>query len=217
VPVKTTFLSLVISQLLRTHAVLLLAFGRRGAALARFEKILRLRPLDHHALASRAHLHAQRGSFDEAIESLYLLTQACPQESSGWFNLGYALQQLGHQGQAGVAFRRALAIDPRMDRAWYGLALVLVDSRLFEGAADALEKNTALQPMSPHGWFKLAQVRQALDQHDEALRIVDHLRQFEPKVAAQLERVLGLGQPAGQSLDGRGMPAVIARPARHAA
>jgi Flp pilus assembly protein TadD len=189
---KTALRSLLTCQFLRMRAVLLLACGRHDAALARFEQILRLRPLDRHALASRAHLHAQRGSFDEAIESLHLLTQTCPQESSGWFNLGYAFQQLGQQGQAGVAFRRAVTIDPRMDRAWYGLALVLMDSRLFEGAADALEKNTALQPMSPHGWFKLAQVRQALGQHDEAFRIALHLRQFEPKVAAQLEKTLGL-------------------------
>lgn len=214
---KTASRSLVTCQFLRIRAVLLLACGRHDAALARFEQILRLRPLDRHALASRAHLHAQRGSFDEAIESLHLLTQTCPQESSGWFNLGYALQQLGQQGQAGVAFRRAVTIDPRMDRAWYGLALVLMDSRLFEGAADALEKNTALQPMSPHGWFKLAQVRQALGQHDEAFRIALHLRQFEPKVAAQLEKTLGLGLRVNSSQEDRDMTAVTTRPARHAA
>jgi tetratricopeptide (TPR) repeat protein len=214
---KTALRSLLICQFLRIHAVLLLAIGRSDAALARFEQLLRLRPLDHHALASRAHLHAQRGSFSEGIDSLLLLTQTCPQASFGWFNLGYALQQLGQQDQAGAAFRRALAIDPRMDRAWYGLALVLMESRLFEGAADALEKTTALQPMSPHGWFKLAQVRQALDQHDEAFKIVLHLRQFEPKVAAQLEQVLGLGRSAMPHLDGRGTPAVIPRTTRHAA
>ena len=190
---KTAFGSPLACQLLNIQAVLLLTLGRSNAALACFDRLLELRPLDRHALASRAHIHAQQSSFNEAVESLRLFTQTYPQEPSGWFNLGYALQQLGRQGQAGVAFRRALAIDPRMDRAWYGLALVLMDSRLFQGAADALEKTTTLQPMGPHGWFKLAQVRQALDQHDEALKIVQHLRQFEPKVAAQLERVLGMG------------------------
>ena len=203
-------------QFLRMHAVLLLAMGRGNGALARFDRLLKLRPLDCHALASRAHLHAQRGSFVEAIESLRLLTQTYPQESSGWFNLGYALQQLGQQAQAGAAFRHALTIDPRMDRAWYGLALVLMDSRLFEGAAHALEKTTSLQPMSPHGWFRLAQVRQALDQHDEAFKIALQLRQFEPKVAAQLERVLGLGRSARVDPDDS-TAIVIARTSDHAA
>ena len=196
--------------------MLLLATGRSNAALARFDQILLLCPLDCHALASRAHLQAQRGCFDKAIESLHLLTQTYPQESSGWFNLGYALQQLGRHGQAGVAFRQALAIDPRLDRAWYGLALVLMDSRQYQAAADALEKTTSLQPMSPYGWFRLAQVRQALDQHDEAFKIALQLRQFEPKVAVQLERVRGLGRSARVDLDDS-TSAAIARTSDHAA
>jgi len=204
-------------QCLRIHAVLLLAIGRSGAALLRYERLLQLRPFDPHALASRAHLHAQRGSFSEASKSLRLLTQTHPQQSAGWFNLGFALQQLGQHGDAGVAFRRALAIDPRMDRAWYGLALVLMDSRLLEAAADALEKTTTLQPMSPQGWVKLAQVRHALEQHDEAFNIVLHLRQFEPKVAAQLERVLGLTRSASLRSDGVRMTTVNPQPAGHAA
>lgn len=208
---------MVTGHFLRMHAMLLLTFGCCGAALGRFDRILQLRPLDCHALASRAHIYAQRGSFDKAVESLGLLTQTYPQESSGWFNLGYALQQLGQQGQAGVAFRCALAIEPRMDRAWYGLALALMDSRQFQEAADALEENIALQPMSPYGWFSLAQVRQALDQHDEAFRIALHLREFEPKVAALLERVLGLERSGSPYLDGPAARAVITPAIRHAA
>jgi tetratricopeptide (TPR) repeat protein len=204
-------------QCFRARAVFLLAMGRSDAALACFEQVLRLRPLDQHALASRAHLHAARGRFQQAVESLRALTAVYPHEPAGWFNLGYALQQLGQQGQAGLAFRRALAIDPRLDRAWYGLALVLMDARLFQGAADALEKTTALQPMSPHAWFKLAQVRQALDQPDEARKIALHLRQFEPKVAAQLERALGMGAAATSHQENCDVPATSTLAARHAA
>jgi Flp pilus assembly protein TadD len=106
-----------VCQFLRARAVLLLACGRSDACLACFMQLLEHRPFDRHALASVAHIHAQRGRFNEASKSLSLLTQTYPQESAGWFNLGYALQQLGQQGDAGVAFRQALAIDPRMDRA----------------------------------------------------------------------------------------------------
>jgi tetratricopeptide (TPR) repeat protein len=214
---KTTFGSPLACQYIRIQAVLLLALDRSHAALACFDRLLRLRPLDRHALASRAHLHAQQGSFNEAVASLRVFTQTYPQDAAGWFNLGYALQQLGQQGEAGVAFRHALAIDPRMDRAWYGLALVLMDARLYQAAADALEKTTALQPMGPHGWFKLAQVRQALDQPDEALKIVLHLRQFEPTVAAQLERALGMGVAVSPRHEGRDVLPVSTRAARHAA
>lgn len=75
-----------------------------------------------------------------------------------------------------------------MDRAWYGLALVLMTQERFVEAAQALKKNTELQPMSPHGWYRLAEVWLALGQPVEARKVLGHLRQFEPRVAEQLER-----------------------------
>ena len=74
-----------------------------------------------------------------------------------------------------------------MDRAWYGLGLALMHRQQFHEAAEALKKNTVLQPMSPYGWYRLAEVWLALDQPEEAQKVLRHLRQFEPAVAAQLE------------------------------
>jgi hypothetical protein len=55
-----------------------------------------------------------------------------------------------------------------------------------------LKRNTELQPMSPYGWYQLARVH--VDRHnpEEAVKIIRHLKGFEPKVAAQLERETGL-------------------------
>ena len=108
--------------------------------------------------------------------------------AASWFNLAYVLQQSGRADEAGSAFQQALALDAKLDRAWYGLALVLMQQGQFQRAAEALKKNTALQPMSPHGWYRLAQVWLALGEHDRALKVIEHLRGFEPSVAAQLER-----------------------------
>lgn len=177
---------------LRIQAVLLLACGRAQGALCRFDRMLQLKPVDPYALASRAHVQAELKNFEAAIASLQQLTGAWPQEAAGWFNLGYVLQQAGRQPEAEPAFRRALQRDPRMDRAWYGLALVLMHQRQFHEAVDALKKNTALQPMSPYGWYRLAHAHLALGQPEDARRVIAHLRQFEPKVAAQLERESGL-------------------------
>jgi hypothetical protein len=57
----------------------------------------------------------------------------------------------------------------------------------------ALRKNTELQPMSPYGWYQLARVHVDRQEPEEAARIIRHLKKFEPKVAAQLERETGLG------------------------
>jgi hypothetical protein len=49
--------------------------------------------------------------------------------------------------------------------------------------------------MSPYGWYQLARVHVDRHEPEEAARIIRHLRKFEPKVAAQLERETGLLVP----------------------
>jgi hypothetical protein len=46
--------------------------------------------------------------------------------------------------------------------------------------------------MSPFGWYQLARVHVDRQEPDEAVKIIRHLKGFEPKVAAQLERETGL-------------------------
>ena len=173
---------------LKARALLLLACAKRFAALATFDQMLQLRPADPYALASRGHVAAQLHLTQEAIASLKHLTAVRPDQAAGWFNLGYLLQQAGRHDEAGPAFERALALDAGLDQACYGLALVLIHARRFEEAAEALQKNTALQPLSPYGWYRLAQVWLALGQPGRARKVVAHLERFEPRVAAQLQR-----------------------------
>lgn len=184
---------------LKAQALLLLAAGKRAAALPKFSQMLRLRPADPYALASRGHVEAQLDLMPEAIASLRQLTTAWPQQAGGWFNLGYVLQQAGRHDEAGTAFERAVALDPRLDRAWYGLALVRIEQRRFEEAAEALQHNTALQPLGPYGWYRLAQVWLALGEQGKARKVIGHLRRFEPRVAAQLERENAAALQAGRA------------------
>jgi tetratricopeptide (TPR) repeat protein len=167
--------------------------GRREAALKAFSEMLLGWPLDAYALASRAHLHAQMGHPADALRDAQSLVDHHPQRSAAdWFNLAFLREAAGHLDRAEQAFRGAVALDPKLDRAWYGLGLVLVRQRRFDDAVKALRRNTELQPMSPHGWYQLARVH--VDRHapEEARQIIGHLKGFEPKVAAQLERETGL-------------------------
>ncbi|WP_411883576.1 tetratricopeptide repeat protein [Polaromonas sp. YR568] len=184
---------------LKAQALLLLAAGQRAAALTKFSQMLRLRPADPYALASRGHVQAQLHLTQEAIASLRQLTTAWPRQAGGWFNLGYVLQQAGRHEEAGPAFARAVALDPRLDRAWYGLALVRMEQRRFGEAAEALQRNTALQPLGPYGWYRLAQAWLALGEPGKARKVIAHLRRFEPRVAAQLERENAAALQAGIS------------------
>jgi tetratricopeptide (TPR) repeat protein len=178
---------------LKWRAIIALVFGRRTLALACFDELLRLRPSDAYALASRAHVLAQAGRKEEALSDTRALVAAHPQRSAGdWFNLAFLLEATNRVEEAEGAFRRALDLDPKLDRAWYGLGLALIRQQRFDEAVAALKRNTELQPMSPYGWYQLARVQIDRQHPEEARKIIRHLKKFEPKVAAQLERETGL-------------------------
>jgi tetratricopeptide (TPR) repeat protein len=102
------------------------------------------------------------------------------------------LEEANRLDEAEPAFRRAVELNPKLDRAWYGLGLTLIRLQRYDEAAVALKRNTELQPMSPYGWYQLARVHMDRQQPEEARKIVARLKGFEPKVAAQLERETGL-------------------------
>jgi tetratricopeptide (TPR) repeat protein len=178
---------------LKWRAMAALLFGRRALALACFDEILQQFPHDAYALSSRAHVLAQSGRREEALLAARALVEHHPQRSAGdWFNLAFLLESTDRLDEAEAAFRRALEMDPKLDRAWYGLGLVLIRRQRFDEAVAALKRNTELQPMSPYGWYQLARAQVDRQRPEEARKIIRHLKKFEPKVAEQLERETGL-------------------------
>jgi tetratricopeptide (TPR) repeat protein len=184
---------------LKLRALAALLFNRRADAEACFGAMLVLWPGDAYALASRAHVRAQRGDVEGAIVDGQSLVAAHPRRSAAdWFNLAFLLEKAERFADAEPAFRQAVALDPKLDRAWYGLGLLLVRQGRLDEAVSALKKNTELQPMSPYGWYQLARVYADRHEPDKARRVIEHLRGFEPSVAAQLERETGLRAQAAQ-------------------
>lgn len=180
---------------LRLQAIAWFVLGRQRAAGALLDQMLQRWPQDTYALASRTHLNGQAGRRAEAIADARALVEAHPRRSAAhWFNLGYLLEADQQHEAAEQAFRQAVALDEKLDRAWYGLGMVLKQQGRYVEAVQALTRNTELQPMSPYGWVQLARVQVEREQPDEARRIIRHLRGFEPRVAAQLERETGLAQ-----------------------
>lgn len=178
---------------LRLRAIAALVLARRRSALQCFDEMVRRWPTDAYALASRAHARAQAGQKEEALADARSLVAAHPQRAAGdWFNLAYLLEATDRLPEAEAAFRRAIELDPKLDRAWYGLGLALIRQQRLDDAVAALKRNTELQPMSPYGWYQLARVQIDLQHPEEARKIIRHLKKFEPKVAAQLERETGL-------------------------
>lgn len=144
-------------------------------------------------MATQAHVLAEQGDREAALNVLAQLLVLQPGRADAWFNHAYLCEALGRVAEAETGFRRAIGLDPLLDRAWYGLGLSLIQQGRLDEAAAALSKNTELQPMNPYGWYQLARVH--VDRQDAAAaeRIIGHLAQFEPRVAEQLRRETGLG------------------------
>jgi tetratricopeptide (TPR) repeat protein len=109
---------------LKLKAVFWLLLNRHAQAEAVFTEMLSRWPGDAYALSSRSHVRAQLRRRQEAIEDAQALVDSHPQRSAAdWFNLAFLLEDAQRHDEAEAAFRRATEIDPKLDRAWYGLGL----------------------------------------------------------------------------------------------
>lgn len=176
---------------LHWRAKIFLFLGMRASAELVFQDVLERAPKDLLALNSLGFGAMHDGNFVLALTYFEPVAALSPEVSNAHFNLAFVCEELGRLDDAERGFRAAIAIEDAMDRAWYGLGLVLVRQGRLEDAVVALKRNTQLQPMSPFGWYQLARVHVELKQADEALAVIHHLKGFEPKVAAQLERETG--------------------------
>ena len=177
---------------LRFKAKIFLVFGLRTQAHAVFQDILDINPQDVLALNSLGYNELNNRQLVQALGYFERALTLTPNNANAHFNVGFVCEELGRSQEAELAFRKALEMDEKMDRAWYGLGLVLVRQRRFEESLVAFKRNTELQSMSPYAWYQMARVHMELHQPDKALEVMRHLKGFEPKVAAQLERETGL-------------------------
>jgi tetratricopeptide (TPR) repeat protein len=183
---------------LKFKAKTLLVVGLRAQAHDVFQEILTINPADPLALNSLGYQELSNQRFIQALGYFERALLQTPNNANAHFNVGFVCEELGRTQQAELAFNAALQIDEKLDRAWYGLGLALVRQQRFEESLAAFKRNTELQSMSPFAWYQMARVHMELGQPEEALAVMRHLKGFEPKVAAQLERETGLklGGPA---------------------
>mgnify|MGYP000011415615 FL=1 len=177
---------------LKFKAKTLLVFGLRAKAHETFQEILDINPADALALNSLAYEELNNRRLVQSLSYFERALVQTPHNANAHFNVGFVCEELGRSHEAEIAFKAALQLDEKLDRAWYGLGLVLVRQRRFEEALMAFKRNTELQSMSPFAWYQMARVHMELGQTEEALTVMRHLKGFEPKVAAQLERETGL-------------------------
>jgi Flp pilus assembly protein TadD len=96
------------------------------------------------------------------------------------------LDRQGEKERAIQAFERAVALAPKLDRAWYGMGLAHAVLGRHDRAAVALERAGQLQPMNPFAWYNLGMAYAALGERQKLREAHAHLDRFDPKMAMKL-------------------------------
>ena len=107
-------------------------------------------------------------------------------------------QQLGQHDDALASFEEAVRIDPKLDRAWYGMGMSLRALGRNEEALKAFEQAALLQPMNGFAFYEVGMTYHALGRMAKVEEVLTHLSGFDPKMAHKLAHDAGLAVAPGQ-------------------
>ncbi|HEY5900872.1 MAG TPA: tetratricopeptide repeat protein [Burkholderiales bacterium] len=170
----------------------LLFFGRDARALRVFRDVVRNDPSRGEAWSVLGFLHAQQGELSEAMPAYEKAIELQPDDAALCFNAAFVNQRAGNHGRALVLMQQAIDLDPKLDRAWYGLGLSLAHEKRYEEAVEKFREAARLQPFNPYAGYHLAAVLAKLGRSEEVRTEYERVKQFDPKVSAQMRREFGI-------------------------
>ena len=116
--------------------------------------------------------------FEEAIASYDKALEIKPDSHKAWFNLGYALDDLGRHEDAIASYDKALEIKPDLHEAWNNRGVALCKLGRFEEAIASYDKALKFKPDSHEAWYNrglalynLGRIKEAIASWDKALEI----------------------------------------------
>lgn len=121
------------------------------------------------ALLDKAEALLAKGDYSGADVLLKEATQKDTKSYQGWYDLGYAEQELNHPSEAIAAYRQSIGINPKIFESNLNLGLVLASAGQRDEALKYLKMATTLQPSSnpeqakEHAWLALGKLELTSD------------------------------------------------------
>jgi Tfp pilus assembly protein PilF len=115
-----------------------------------------------------------------------------PSHAATRFNYGFMLHEENRLEDAEAQFLEAIRLSPTLDRAWYGLGLINIKRNEFLLATERLTQAAKLQYHNPYAGYYLAFAYHKLGEHEKANREYRRVRNFDPRMATQMERDFGV-------------------------
>ena len=140
-----------------------------GAA-ASFRKVLDLDPARAEAAAALAEVLLNLGQASEAVPLFEKVLTRFPEDGTLYAGLGDAHHgSLGQLPSAVTAYQRAVALDPALGRAWWGLGCAQLTQAAYAAAVPALRRVVDLVPDFGEAWQNLGKALSQLGQIEPAL------------------------------------------------
>ena len=150
------------AEALYVMAALALSRGEKDQAEQLGRQSLDVNPDLPQPLALVGLLLVQKGNILDAFPYLKKFTEEVPEDAAGWFNLGSAYSAMGEPEKARAAMKKALAIDKRYVKAYYGLANLDYNLGKKNDAYEEVSQALELEPEFPEA--RLLQAKLFVDQ-----------------------------------------------------
>lgn len=159
--------------------------GRLVEAEAAFRKAIELNPNLAPAMRNLAWMWVQQNKMDDALAMMKNCTHRCPNHPSAWEEYGYMLEINKMFGEAEIAFRRALFLDPSAPLAEQRLGLILFAREAYPLAEERFRRRFDAAPTLENRWNLMWTLRLS-GKMDEAAELRKGL---PPDVALNTEMV----------------------------
>jgi tetratricopeptide (TPR) repeat protein len=172
------------------------ALGRDAEALDAYAQAIRLRPNYGDARLNHGLLLFKARRADDAIAAFRDMTQNCPMDARGFYNLGACLEKSlpaiaaerrgAVAGESAAAFERALALDPNNPDTHYAFSNLQNFRGAYQDAVRHLETALRLRPQWPDALNNLANQVEALGDRERAIAIFDRAIEQDPTNAGAI-------------------------------
>ncbi len=155
--------------------------GRLTEAKAGYQRVLRGRPTDPHALYGLGLLSFHAGAVDTAIEYVARCVKHAPRNSRAWITLGSMYMAAGNTASAKNAYQRATEVAPELSDGWYNLGICLRGEGDLDGTIARLRKATQCNPPNSQAHDALASLLYQQGQMREAAAVFVNWANLDPE------------------------------------
>lgn len=172
---------------LREKCIALYQLRRYQEALSTCDDLLRVAPPSGRLFNLRGDILARMSRYEEAFVAYRRAVDASPNVAVYWSDLASTLTALSRYAEAYDAYLRAITLDPDQVAYRVDVALILTSLGRFNEALSAYSSALkALGAGDPTNRARIlrnaaAILTEDLDQHDEALKVIEQALELEPK------------------------------------